>query len=92
MSRLKKIIELKEFDQHNKPDDCWIVIDGKIIDVTTFTDLHPGGGDVLAEHAGKDATQAFNSIGHSEGAKMQVMDYLVGILSAEDLAIVQARE
>lgn len=92
MSRLKKVIALSEFDEHNKPTDCWIVIDGKIIDVTTFADNHPGGADVLTEHAGKDATESFNSIGHSEGAKMQIMDYLVGILSAEDLATVQTRK
>ncbi len=92
MSRLKKIIPLSEFDEHKKPDDCWLVIDGKIIDVSTFAEMHPGGGDVLIEKAGKDATEAFRSIGHSEGAVMQMMDYLVGVLSPADLAIVQARE
>lgn len=92
MSRLKKVIALSEFDEHNKPNDCWIVIDGKIIDVTTYLDGHPGGAEVLVQNAGKDATQAFLAIGHSESAKMQMMDYLVGILSPKDLATVQARE
>lgn len=29
--------------QHNKPDDCWIVVDDEVWDVTTFHQEHPGG-------------------------------------------------
>lgn len=29
--------------QHNKPDDCWVIIHGKVYDVTGFLGEHPGG-------------------------------------------------
>ena len=39
-------ISLKEFELHNKYDDCWLLIDGRIYDVTSFMDVHPGGGEL----------------------------------------------
>jgi cytochrome b involved in lipid metabolism len=32
-------------DKHAKPDDCWIVVNGKVYDLTTFAPNHPGGPD-----------------------------------------------
>ena len=32
-------ISLKEFELHNKYDDCWLLIDGRIYDVTSFMDV-----------------------------------------------------
>jgi hypothetical protein len=29
--------------QHNKEDDCWVVIDGRVFDLTTYLKDHPGG-------------------------------------------------
>lgn len=92
MSRLKKIIPLSEFDEHNKPNDNWIVIDGRIYDVSTFGEQHPGGPTVLEDVCGRDATADFNNTGHSEAAKMMLSDYLVGVLSAEDLATLKSRK
>ena len=37
--------------------DCWLGIDGLVYDVTKFLDDHPGGPEIVLEHAGKDATQ-----------------------------------
>ncbi|KAH1065542.1 hypothetical protein J1N35_030529 [Gossypium stocksii] len=45
--------------------DCWLVIDGRALNVTRCLEEHPGE-EVLIESAGKCTTQAFSDIGHSK--------------------------
>ena len=40
------LYEWSEVSKHDKEDDCWIVINKKVYDVTKFVDEHPGG-DIL---------------------------------------------
>jgi predicted heme/steroid binding protein len=47
----------EEVAQHNTPNDCFLVVDGKVYDVTTFISRHPGG-EAIYKNAGKD-----NSVG-----------------------------
>lgn len=51
-SGAKKKITLEQVAEHSKPDDCWLVIDGKVYDVTPFLDNHPGGPEIVTDHAG----------------------------------------
>ncbi|KAK8624274.1 hypothetical protein V6N13_065623 [Hibiscus sabdariffa] len=66
--------------QHKSKNDCWLVIDGKVLNVTKFLEEHPGGEEVLMESAGKDASKEFNDIGHSKTAKILVDKYQVGVI------------
>lgn len=36
-------ISTKDVAQHASPDDCWVVVNGKVYDLTTFAPNHPGG-------------------------------------------------
>ncbi|KNC74479.1 hypothetical protein SARC_12976 [Sphaeroforma arctica JP610] len=68
---------------HNTDEDIWMVINGKVYDITPFKDEHPGGEEVLSELAGADATIAFDDVGHSTDAVNMLDDYYKGELEGE---------
>eukprot|EP01038_Epipyxis_sp_PR26KG_P010647 gene10647-14299_t len=54
---------LSQVKQHNTKDDCWVIIDGKVYDVTPFVEEHPGG-DAIYQNAGGDASIGFHGPQH----------------------------
>ncbi|KAJ3669790.1 hypothetical protein LUZ60_010114 [Juncus effusus] len=80
MPIIEKLYSMKEVAEHNSDDDCWIVVDGKVYDVSSYLDEHPGGGDVLISATGKDATEEFEEAGHSRDAKELMKDFCIGEL------------
>ncbi|KZM27313.1 Cytochrome-b5 reductase [Ascochyta rabiei] len=64
---------------HSTRDDLWVIIQGKVYDVTKYVRDHPGGADVLIDVAGADATEAYADVGHSEDADEILNSYLIGI-------------
>lgn len=80
MPILTKLYSMQEASTHNTKEDCWVVIDGKVYDVTTYLDDHPGGDDVIIEATGKDATDEFEDAGHSKSARDLMQDYCIGEL------------
>jgi len=45
---------------HDKINDCWIIIDNKVLDITKFIKNHPGGSKIILDVAGKDVTLIIN--------------------------------
>ena len=45
--------------KHNTPQDCWIIVDDEVLDVTKFAKFHPGGAAFIHKLAGQDATGPF---------------------------------
>jgi len=74
-----KIFSIEEVAKHNTKSDAWIVINGKVADITKWIPKHPGG-DIIMKGVGKDATSLFNSIGHDEYAKNMFKKYQIGVL------------
>jgi L-lactate dehydrogenase (cytochrome) len=52
-------MDFKKVQSHNHKDACWLVIHGKVYDLTEFKDIHPGGSKIILKQAGKDATSQF---------------------------------
>ncbi|KAF3334259.1 cytochrome b5-like protein [Carex littledalei] len=73
-----KVFTLGEVAKHNTSKDCWLVIGGKVYDVTKFLEDHPGGDDVLISSTAKDATDDFEDVGHSTTARSMMDEYYVG--------------
>ena len=55
-------ISMSEIKKHTTPDDCWVVLNGKVYDLSTFHSEHPGGSRLITNNAGKDATALFAPI------------------------------
>ncbi|KAK9379306.1 FAD binding domain-containing protein [Kockiozyma suomiensis] len=48
--------------KHNKKDDCWVIVKGLVMDVTSFLPDHPGGVNAIVNFAGRDATEEFEML------------------------------
>ncbi|KAE8678252.1 Cytochrome b5 [Hibiscus syriacus] len=78
-----KTHSFEEVANHNKIKDCWLIISGKVYDVTPFMDEHPGGGEVLLSATGKDGTNDFEDIGHSDEAREMMEKYYIGVTDSK---------
>ncbi|RSM16687.1 hypothetical protein CDV31_004459 [Fusarium ambrosium] len=67
-----------EVAAHKTRNDLWIVVHGKVYDVTEYVRDHPGGVDALIDVAGTDATTAYQDVGHSEDADEILEGYYIG--------------
>ncbi|KAJ5781124.1 Flavocytochrome c [Penicillium paradoxum] len=50
---------MEEIAKHNTKEDLWIVVKGVVLDVTNWTEEHPGGANALFNFMGRDATEEF---------------------------------
>ncbi|KAI1125356.1 mitochondrial cytochrome-like protein b2 [Nemania abortiva] len=55
-------VSVEEISAHQSIDDLWLAVDGVIYDLSKFAPDHPGGIDVLLQHAGRDATAAYSEV------------------------------
>lgn len=73
-----------ELSTHNNQSDCWLLISGKIYNVTDYIYSHPGGAKEITKYCGQDATNAFASKdkfiaqNHSDNAYAMLKDYYIG--------------
>ncbi|KAG2230163.1 hypothetical protein INT48_004033 [Thamnidium elegans] len=77
---MSNTISATEVAKHTAKSDLWMTIHNKVYNVTEFIIEHPGGEEVLLDEAGKDATESFEDIGHSDEAREILSKYLVGEL------------
>eukprot|EP00958_Prasinococcus_capsulatus_P002808 scaffold241_cov229-Prasinococcus_capsulatus_cf.AAC.12 len=76
---------MKQVAQHCTPEDCWMVIDHQVYDVTSWVPKHPGG-EIIAVKAGGDCTQLFKAY-HPLYVQKMLGKFQIGSLkdSPEDL-------
>ncbi|KAF4972194.1 hypothetical protein FZEAL_9656 [Fusarium zealandicum] len=59
---MAKVFDAAEVAKHNTPESCWVVLYGKVYDVTEFLPSHPGGKKIILKLAGKDATDDYDPV------------------------------
>lgn len=60
------------------------IIHNRVFDLTAFVRVHPGGESVLHQYAGRDATAAFEAVGHSTSARKLLERLCIGQVTEED--------
>jgi alkylation response protein AidB-like acyl-CoA dehydrogenase len=81
---MSKSFTRAEVAKHNKREDCWIIIENDVYNVTKFINLHPGGVAFLVEAAGTDSTESFRLYHHADVLTKYGPRFHVGTLADSD--------
>lgn len=82
-----KTYSVGEVASHNTISDCWMIIAGKIYNLSGYASEHPGGERNIANYCGREATTAFETKGrpsgnnHSDYAWQLLGQYYLGDLA-----------
>merc|ERR1711998_246721 len=85
MGKMGRTITAEEYLKHATPEDLWLLIDGKVYDVTKYQEEHPGSDTILHDVKGVDATQEFEDVGHSKDAITVRDGLLIGNFDMETI-------
>ncbi|KAK3654164.1 hypothetical protein LTR56_004219 [Elasticomyces elasticus] len=73
----------QEIEKHDREDDCWIAVSGKVYDATCVLAWHPGGKAAVVGHAGKihqETSDEFESI-HVGYAYQNLKEGVLGVVT-----------
>merc|ERR1719210_2178685 len=59
-------------------EDCWVILHGRVLNVTSFLSQHPGGELAILTFAGKDATAEFDMIHPPDVVGKYAPDAIIG--------------
>lgn len=71
---------LEDLKSHNRKNDCWMAIEGRVYDVTKYITFHPGG-DILLDAAGKDGTSLYQHYHPWVNVQALIGKYQIGYLT-----------
>ena len=75
-----------EIAKHGSAGSCWVIISGKVYDLTSYIGIHPAGPGEIIPYCGKDGTIAFATKNsgdpHSSYATSLLNSYFIGDFGA----------
>jgi len=74
-----KTFTVDEVSKHHTRNDCYLIINKKVYDVSSYINYHPGGTNSIISNCGKEVTGIFARI-HSNSAWDLLKKYKVGII------------
>lgn len=81
----ESVYTLDQVAEHDSQDDCWLVIEGSVYDISSYFDQHPAPPSVLLPWCGKEATEGMRTKGygndHSPAAWNMLSNYRIGTLA-----------
>lgn len=66
--------------KHNTINDCWVICNNNVYDITDFLKKHPVGYNIILKKAGSDITIDINF--HSKNAKKILKQYHIGYVKS----------
>lgn len=69
-----KLLSLEEVKRHTSEEDCWIIVHGKVYDVTSFLDEHPGGFDIIISNTGGSLALTTQFLQQKDSGQVRVLD------------------
>lgn len=79
-------ISLDEVARHAVADDCWMVINGVVYDITSYLPEHPSNPRIVVPWCGKEASDAYRTKtrgrAHSVEADALLNNYRIGVVGA----------
>ena len=73
---IPRMYTIDEVEEHATPGDCWLIVHGKVYDVTSFVPSHPGGNMIWVKTGG-DCSQLFDSY-HPTRTRAVLDKYCIG--------------
>merc|ERR1719200_85101 len=73
-------LTMEEVAKHTTNTDCWVVVNGEVLNVTSFLKEHPGGELAILTFAGKDATEEFDMIHPPDVIPKYAPDAIIGVV------------
>uniref|UniRef100_A0A8H7TSA9 Uncharacterized protein n=1 Tax=Bionectria ochroleuca TaxID=29856 RepID=A0A8H7TSA9_BIOOC len=86
------LISYDEVQKHTSAEDCWVIINGFVYDVTDFLQLHPGGVQAIVAQAGKDASKLFTMLHPPDALGTLPTEYCLGPVDPETLPAQEEEE
>lgn len=77
-----KVFTKADVAKHKTAADCWIIVNGQVLDVSSFLSDHPGGDKAILMFAGRDASAMFNPIHAPEVIPKFAPKALIGTVAA----------
>lgn len=65
---VQRLLDPQPITELKKPPVTWVIIDGWVVDVGKWINVHPGTRKALVNHLNEDVTKLINHSGHSQVA------------------------
>jgi predicted heme/steroid binding protein len=75
-----------EVAKHKQAGDCWMIVNGRVYDLTSLINTHSGGSQEILRDCGRDGSAGFNTkyqgASHSGSAQAILASYYLGEVGA----------
>ena len=73
-----KVFSWLDVLSHTTEESCYLVIEGKVCDVTNYLNVHPGSKKTLLKYSGTECGAQFTKKGHSQEAQNIRDTFVIG--------------